>query len=163
LSTLRALVVDDDASVLNTCCSWLIDAGCEVTTQRTARNVLHSVKRAHAEVVLIDPLMQGLIADELVLLLTRCRYAGASSVILHSRLSAQMLRVILDPRDARGVIRKGGSGAEFIHAFRTLMRLDGAQPANSLRSPATSGTHRLGEFPGQVVPFPLNGGTRRRP
>jgi DNA-binding response OmpR family regulator len=162
LNTLRVLIVEEDPSVLNACCSWLINEGCDVSTQRTPGNILQCVKRARAEVVLIDPLMQELSGDELSLLLTRCGHPGAPSVILHSRLSYQMLRVLLETKEARGIIHKGCTAQEFTSAFRALTRLAWAKPANSLHpvSPAASGTHRIGDVSGELVVLPRNGSRR---
>jgi len=164
LSRLRVLVVDDDPSVLNTCCKWLIDEGCDVSTQRTAADVMHCVKRARAEVVLIDPSMNGLSGDELSLLLARCAHPDAPGVILHSRSSEQTLRALLGSKYARGIIRKADNAAEFTRAFRALTRLGWSAPANSLHphSPASSGTHRIGESTAEVVVLPLDAASRRR-
>ncbi|MFZ5893036.1 MAG: hypothetical protein ACOY0T_18395 [Myxococcota bacterium] len=141
MNTLRVLVVEEDQSVLNTCCSWLIDEGCEVSTQRTAANIQQCMRRARAEIVLIDPLMSDLSSEELVLLLARCQHPGAPSIILHSRLSEQLLHLVVDPKNARGIIHKTNNAAEFLRAFRALTRATWSMPARP--ASATSGTHRI--------------------
>lgn len=157
LSSLRILVVDDDAGVLNTCCSWLIDEGCEVSTLRSAGRVLSCMRQTRAEMVLIDPLMKDLSSEELRVLLTSCEHAAAPGVVLHSKLTAQLLSVLVDTRNARGLIRKTDNPAEFLPAFRELAMRVSMRPAN-----ATSGTHRIGDVGGELVVLPRAGTSRRR-
>lgn len=141
---MRVLVVDEDPAVLNSCCGWLIGAGCDVSTQRSAGRLLICVQRMQAELVLIEPLMNGLSSDELTLLLTSCREEGAPAVILHSRLRPQLLRVVANPREARGVLRKTDNAVEFLKDFRSLVaKLWGRTSISPRLSPAVSGTHRI--------------------
>ncbi|MGC4087049.1 MAG: hypothetical protein QM756_03935 [Polyangiaceae bacterium] len=160
MTTLRVLLFEEDPSVLSTVCSWLIEANCEVNTQRSGGNILETVQRARAEVVLLDPLMGDLSNEALALLLTRCHHAGAPSVILHSRLTKQMLRVLTNLKLARGVIHKGIDSAEFLRTFRALTQPDWSKPANS-QSPAASGTHRIAWKSGDVVELNVAGRPRR--
>lgn len=160
LRGMRVLVVDEDPAVLNACCGWLIGAGCEVSTQRSAGRLLSCVRRTQAEIVLIEPLMNGLTSDELTLLLTSCRHVGAPAVILHSRLRPQLLKVVANPREARGVLRKTDDGVEFLKDFRALATKiwGGASPS---LSPAVSGTHRIDTDGADVIESPRNGLNRR--
>jgi DNA-binding response OmpR family regulator len=157
---MRILVVDDDASVLNTCCGWLIEEGCEVSTLRSPGRVLSCMRSARAEMVLIDPLMVNLSDEELRVLLTSCAHAGAPGVVLHSKLTPQLLSVVVDIRHARGVIKKTESAAEFLPAFRELAMHVWTRPAG-----ARSGTHRIGDVDAggaELVVLPLAGSSRRR-
>lgn len=152
---LRVLVVDEDPAVLDTCCGWLIAAGYDVSTQRTAGRLLSCLGHAHAEVALIEPLMNGLTSEELAILLASCRHPGAPTVILHSRLRPQLLRTVVDPTQARGVIRKTDNEAEFLHAFRAVLAETWERPSASLRqSPAISGTHRIDIRGAEIVELP---------
>ncbi|HET9931384.1 MAG TPA: hypothetical protein VFQ35_11875 [Polyangiaceae bacterium] len=158
---MRVLVVDEDATVLNTCCAWLIGAGYEVSTQRTAGRLLSCIRHAQAEVALIEPLMNGLTSEELSLLLASCRHAGAPSVILHSRLRPLLLRTVVDPAQARGVIRKTDDPEEFLRDFRALTAgVWQHRPTSVSPSPAVSGTHRIDTDGAQVIALP-SVGTRR--
>ena len=152
---LRVLIVDEDPAVLDTCCRWLIGAGYEVSTQRTAGRLQACLGRAHAEVALIEPLMNGLTSEELALLLASCRHPGAPTVILHSRLRPQLLRTVVDPTQARGVIRKTENEAEFLQAFRSVVAETWDRPSVSGKvAPAVSGTHRIDLQGGDVVDLP---------
>lgn len=157
MNSLRVLVVDEDSSVLNTCCSWLIDEGCEVSTLRGAGQILSCVRRTRSEMVLLDPLMSGLSSEELLVLLTSCQHPGAPGIVLHSKLTPQLLGVVVDVKRARGVIKKTDNAAEFSRAFRELAAHSWTRPAS-----ATSGTHRIGNLGAEVVVLPRLGGSGRR-
>jgi hypothetical protein len=80
--------------------------------------------------------------------------------VLHSKLTPQLLSVVVDIRHARGVIKKTESAAEFLPAFRELAMHVWTRPAG-----ARSGTHRIGDVDAggaELVVLPLAGSSRRR-
>ncbi|HTU62798.1 MAG TPA: response regulator [Polyangiales bacterium] len=146
---LHVLVVEHDPEILSRTCARVIAEGCEVSTRRVPRGLPALVESLRPDLILLDVLTPGLDGQELFVLLARCRPSSLPAVVLHSKLSNQMLRTVLDLEDVLGVIQKTESDQEFSERFRSLVELlASGQRQNSLMPrtwlPATSGTHRIG-------------------
>ena len=146
---LHVLVVEHEPQVLSRTCTRLIAEGCEVSTRRVPRGLPALVETLRPDLILLDVLTPGLDGQELFVLLARCRPSSLPAVVLHSKLSTQMLRTVIDLEDVLGVIQKTESDQEFSERFRSLVELlTSGHRQNSLLPrtwlPATSGTHRIG-------------------
>ncbi len=145
---LHVLVVEHDRALLGKTCTRLIDEGCDVSTRRIAQGLPDVVETLRPDLVLLDVLMPGLDGQELFVLLARCRPNRLPAIVLHSKLSRQLLRTVVDLDDVLGVLHKTEDDAEFVETFRSLVeRLLSVGRQHSLVPrtwvPATSGTHRV--------------------
>lgn len=141
---LHVLVVDEDASTLETTGAWLQAAGHRVSKRSAAVGTAADVIRLRPDVVLLEVEMSGMRGDDLARLLKRHHATQSVAVILYSSIPRQELRTMIMTTGALGVIEKTKNQTMFGYAFqglttrlRSTSRIhdEGTSPP-----PATSGT-----------------------
>lgn len=148
---LHVLIVESDPVELKRAGMRLLAAGCVVSTCRKAQGFFETIDRLAPDLVLLDPLTPGM---DLVVLLSRSRDESQPPIILHSKVLEWVLRGVLNLRSFAGLIRKTSDDDAFQEAFWAIadaVQARKAATAPAALTPATSGTHRIGEA--RVLPI----------
>lgn len=157
------LVVDDDKTSLERSRQRLREAGYRVTATTMVAEVTTYLALLQPDVLLLDVLMPGLSGETVALLLRQQSLLGATRVILHSPVSPNLLRNLVDTSGALGVLAATDDDDAFLRAFRLLLESAGidARDERERNDLLTSGTHRIGA-PRKVEAKPLLKQVRRR-
>jgi DNA-binding response OmpR family regulator len=116
----KVLVVDDDPVILEVIKERLDSAGYDVYVRADALGTSQWVAREQPDFVLLDVMMPALSGGELGQLLKRSHTTNQTAVILHSSLSAEELKPVIQRTGAVGVIAKTHDGARFVAEFERI-------------------------------------------
>ena len=104
----KIVVIDDSEIVLEVAKSALEGAGYEVVTHDRPAGCVALILHEKPELVLMDVNMPGLGGDTIVSVLAKAAPGGETIVLLHSSLSADVLRAKASAAGAHGFIQKSG-------------------------------------------------------
>lgn len=116
----KVLVVDDDPVILEVIRERLDEAGYDVYVRADALGTSQWVAREQPDFVLLDVMMPALSGGELGQLLKRSITTNQTAVILHSSMSAEALRPVIERTGAIGAISKTHDGAQFLAEFERI-------------------------------------------
>src|SRR5258706_16264069 len=119
----KVLVVDDDPIILEVVRERLDAAGYDVYVRVDAIGTSQWVAREQPDFILLDVMMPALGGAELGLLLKRSHTTNQTAVILHSSMSADQLRPVMQRTGAIAAIPKTHDGAHFIAEFDRIAAL----------------------------------------
>ena len=141
----HVLLVDEDLTELNRTSLRLLEAGYVVSRRRGSLALFETVARLRPDLILLDPLINGLDFAELS---RCCRTLGGPRIMLHSKVLRRVLHGAISFKDVVGVIQKTDDEREFGDAFRELVSGLTPHQFHALRgespAPAASGTHLIG-------------------
>lgn len=128
----KIVVIDDSEIVLEVTKGALEGAGYEVVTHDRPAGCVALILHEKPELVLMDVNMPGLGGDTIVSVLAKAQPTGDTVVLLHSSLSAEVLRTKSAAAGAHGFIQKSG---DLFGLVREVSRwLKRYNPAGSLSS-----------------------------
>jgi CheY-like chemotaxis protein len=104
----KILVIDDSEIVLQVTQGALEGAGCDVVTHDRPSGCVALILHEKPDLVLMDVNMPGLGGDTIVSVLAKAQPTGDTIVLLHSSLSAEVLRAKAAAAGAHGFLQKSG-------------------------------------------------------
>jgi CheY-like chemotaxis protein len=104
----KIVVIDDSEIVLEVTQSALEGAGYDVVTHDRPTGCVALILHEKPDLVLMDVNMPGLGGDTIVSMLARAQPTGETVVLLHSSLSAEVLRAKAAAAGAHGYLQKSG-------------------------------------------------------
>lgn len=104
----KIVVIDDSEIVLEVTKSALEGAGYDVVTHDRPAGCVALILHEKPDLVLMDVNMPGLGGDTIVSVLAKAQPTGETIVLLHSSLSAEVLRTKSSVAGAHGFIQKSG-------------------------------------------------------
>lgn len=104
----KVVVIDDSEVVLEVTKGALEGAGYEVITHDRPAGCVALILHEKPDLVLMDVNMPGLGGDTIVSVFARAQPSGETVVLLHSSLSAEVLRTKAATAGAHGFIQKSG-------------------------------------------------------
>jgi CheY-like chemotaxis protein len=104
----KIVVIDDSEIVLEVTRGALEGAGCDVVTHDRPNGCVALILHEKPDLVLMDVQMPGLGGDTIVSVLAKAQPGGDTVVLLHSSLSAEVLRAKAKAAGAQGFIQKSG-------------------------------------------------------
>lgn len=137
----KVVVIDDSEIVLEVTKGALESAGYEVVTHDRPAGCVALILHEKPDLVLMDVNMPGLGGDTIVSVFARAQPRGETIVLLHSSLSAEVLRTKAAAAGANGFIQKSGDLFGLVREVnRWLKRTNGAGHLSSghMRSASAS-------------------------
>ncbi len=148
----HVLLVDDDPSSLMKMRDWLVSARYKVSCHIGGLGLDAKIADLTPDLIIIDVLMPGLAGSDMEKLLKSHPATSSTPVLLRSPMHTKVLQRMIPIGQALGVIESSADRSAFlatVQAFSNCIKL-----RNLLRSPATSGTHRIApaasEFPSET-------------
>lgn len=138
----KIVVIDDSEIVLEVTKSALEGAGYDVVTHDRPAGCVALILHEKPDLVLMDVNMPGLGGDTIVSVLGKAAPTSDTVVLLHSSLSAEVLRGKVTTAGAHGFIQKSGDLFGLVREVgRWLKRFSNS--GNLRAAPATSGDDRV--------------------
>lgn len=127
----KIVVIDDSEIVLEVTKGALDGAGFEVVTHDRPAGCVALILHEKPDLVLMDVNMPGLGGDTIVSVLARAQPTGDTVVLLHSSLSADVLRAKAASAGAHGFIQKSGDLFGLVREVNRWLKRSGAAGAMS--------------------------------
>jgi DNA-binding response OmpR family regulator len=133
----KILVIDDDEIVLATVCAALQAAGHLVVTHDRATGSVALILQQKPDLVLIDVNLPHLSGDTIVGVVVKAQPAGDTVMLLHSGLSANILKAKAEAAGAEGFVQKTGDMFALVREVNRWLKRSGN--SGRLQAAADSG------------------------
>jgi CheY-like chemotaxis protein len=134
----KILVIDDSEIVLEVTKAALESAGHRVVTHDRAAGCVALILQQKPDLVLMDVNMPHLGGDTIVGVLGKAQPTGDTVVLLHSSLSAEVLRVKAEAVGAQGYIQKTGDLFALVREVNRWLKRSASSSSNSSSSSGSS-------------------------